>query len=77
MESDQGGLDDDTALDGVRLECFDAKGVFTGYDLKSKVVVIASILIQGQWSLLPSMITVENGCQSSIVHQTASLMASD
>ena len=31
MESDQGGLDDDTALDGVRLECFDAKGVFTGY----------------------------------------------
>ena len=31
MESDQGGLDDDTALDGVRLECFDSKGVFTGY----------------------------------------------
>ena len=35
MESDQGGLDDDTALDGVRLECFDAKGVFIGYVLKS------------------------------------------
>ena len=48
MESDQGGLDDDTALDGVRLECYDAKGVFTGYFLKSEVVVIASILILGQ-----------------------------
>merc|ERR1711971_1505922 len=30
VESDQGGLDDDTALDGVRLECFDSKGVYTG-----------------------------------------------
>ena len=76
MESDQGGLDDDTALDGVRLECFDSKGVFTGYVSMLEVVIALNIIL-GQWSLLPSMTTVESGCPNSIVQPTASLMASD
>ena len=76
MENDQGGLDDDTALDGVRLECFDSKGVFTGYVLVLKVVIALNIIL-GQWSHLPSMTMVVSGCPNSIVHQTASLMVSD